>query len=309
MKNPRSARPLRATLAQACARTKAHTSTQTRARTRLAPAILAASLLALCLSALCLSPVFSAPPDTTTAAPGSHRRGARPPFPEVGPALFAAKYRAVATFKADSIPQDYVAIGSARGYVYVLKKTPFAYADSWNTFNLGAPIKKILADDIDADGVAEILVLTTAGKMYIFDTATHQRVWESSSNDFDNASEFVVDQLDPDVEKEIVLCADSQIIILDGETLLREYQSADQYSAEYMVIGDVDNDDEKEIVLDSGFVINGRTLNMEWQTDFFGTRLSLVDVDDDRVPELISESNGGAIRVYDLDIRQEKTVF
>jgi hypothetical protein len=76
-----------------------------------------------------------------------------------------------------------------------------------------------------------------------------------------------------------------------------------------MVIGDVDNDDEKEIVLDSGFVINAKTLNIEWHTDYFGTRPSLADVDDDGIPELICESTGGALRVYDLEIRQEKTLF
>ena len=282
-------------------------------RTSRAPFAACLSLLALAvgLSAVCFSAACAAsppPPPDSAAAAGPHHRGPRPPsYPVLTPALFAAEYRSVAAFTADSIPQEYVAVGSARGYVYVLKKKGFGFTSSWSTFYLGAPVKKIVAEDIDADAIVELVVLTSAGKMFIFDTSSRQRIWESTANDFDSASEFLVDQLDPDKPKELILCADSRLLILDGETLSREYQSADEYRAEYMVIGDVDDDDEKELVLDSGFVINARTLNMEWQTDPFGTRLSLVDVDDDRVPELVCESTGGALKVYDLAIRQEKT--
>ncbi|MBN1504933.1 MAG: hypothetical protein JW952_07725 [Candidatus Eisenbacteria bacterium] len=223
--------------------------------------------------------------------------------------MFAAHYRAVAAFTADSVPRQYVAVGSARGYVYVSRWMGFGYASTWSTFYLGAPVKKILADDIDANGVVDLVVLTSAGRMFVFDTSTRQLVWENTSNDFESVSEFLIDQLDPDRARELILCADSRLLVLDGERLQREYQSADEFRAEYMVIGDVDDDDEKELVLDSGFVINARTLNIEWQTDFFGTRLTLFDVDDDGVPELVCESTGGALRMYDLDIRQEKTVF
>ena len=277
------------------------------------------SLLALAvgLTILCSAQAFSAPPppppDTAAVGRPPHGgppRSAPPPMcPALEPALFAAHYRAVATFTADSIPHEYVAVGNARGFVYVIRWMGFGYASSWSTFYLGAPAKKVVAEDIDADGVVDLVILTSAGKMFVFDTFTRQITWESTPNEFENASEFLIDQIDSDRARELILCADSRLLVLDGEKLQREYQSADEYRAEYMVIGDVDDDDEKELVLDSGFVINAKTLNMEWQTDFFGTRLTLFDVDDDGVPELVCESTGGALRVYDLDIRQEKTAF
>lgn len=218
-------------------------------------------------------------------------------------------YKSLLAFQADTVPRDYVALGSVRGYMYVLRKRGAGYLNVWNSFYLGSPIKKIVADDVDGNGVTDLIVITSAGRMFIFDTSTHLLVWENTSNDFGSVSDFLIDQLDTDKAREIIACADSRLVIMDGEKLLREYQSPDEFRAEYMVIGDVDDDDEKEIVLDSGYVINAKTLNIEWQTDFFGTKLSLLDVDADGVEELICESTGGAIKVYDLDTRQEKTVF
>jgi hypothetical protein len=225
------------------------------------------------------------------------------------PQVLAARFRPMAAFKADSVPHDYVAFGDARGYMHVLRKKGAGFVHAWSTFYLGSPVKEILADDIEANGVTELVVVTSAGKMFIFDTNTHQRLWENTGNDFQDVSTLVIDQLDRDVAKELILCADSRLLVMDGEKLLREYQSADTFNAEYMVIGDVDNDGEKEIVLDSGFVVNAKSLYIEWQTDYFGTRLALFDFDGDGIDELMSESAGGGLRVYDLDIRQEKAVF
>jgi len=223
---------------------------------------------------------------------------------------FAARFRAMASFKADSIPRDYVAFGDVRGYVNVLRKKGAGFVRAWSTFSLGSPVKEIFADDIDADSFVELVVITSAGRMFVFETNTHQLVWENTGNDFKNVSTLVITQLDRDPARELVLFADSRLMVMDGEKLLREYQSADTFDpAEYMVIGDVDNDEEKEIVLDSGFVVNARSLNIEWQTDYFGSKLALCDLDGDRVDELFCESTGGALRVYDLDIRQEKSVF
>ena len=235
--------------------------------------------------------------------------GLSPSDTTFSPETFAARFRAMTSFKADSIPHEYVAFGDVRGYVHVLRKEGAGFVHSWSTFSLGSPIKDIFADDIDADGVIELVVITSEGRMFVFDTKNRQMVWENTGNDFESVSTLAIDQLDRDPAKELVLCADSRLIVMDGEKLLREYQSADLYDADYMVIGDVDLDAEKEIVLDSGFVVNPRTLYSEWQTDYFGTRLALRDVDGDGIEELISESTGGALRVYDLDIRQEKSVF
>ncbi|UCF77905.1 MAG: hypothetical protein JSW03_07270 [Candidatus Eiseniibacteriota bacterium] len=225
------------------------------------------------------------------------------------PEAFAASFRAMTAFQADSVPRDYIAFGDLRGYMHVLRKKGDGFTSAWSTFYLGSPVKEIVAEDIDGNGVLNLVVITSAGRMFIFNAETRQLLWENTKNDFESVSGIAIDQLDSDRAQELVLCADSRLLILDGEKLLREYQSADQFKADYLVIGDVDDDDEKEIVLDSGFVVNATTLSIEWQTDFFGTRLTLRDIDSDGVEELICESSGGALRVYDLDIRQEKTVY
>ncbi len=261
--------------------------------------------LFLLILAFLLPGIFFLPaPSGAEAAKGPSRTAS-----ELNSEAFAAPYRAMTFFRADSVPRDYIAFGDRRGYMHVLVKKRNAFASVWSTFYLGSSVKEIVAEDIDADDIVDLVVLTSGGRMFVFDTKTRQLVWENTDNDFENASGFVVDQLDGDAAKELILCADSRLLILDGEKLLREYQSADEFTADYVVIGDVDKDGEKEIVLDSGFVVNAATLTIEWQTDFFGTRLTLCDVDADGIDELICESSRGALRVYDLDIRQEKTVY
>jgi len=244
-------------------------------------------------SRLMASPVSTAPQDSSFSTE-----------------TFAARFRAMASFRADSVPHSYIAFGDVRGYVNVCRKKGSGFVHAWSTFSLGSPVKEILADDIDADGTVELMVITSEGRLFVFDTGNHQLVWENHANDFVQVSTLLVDQLYKDPPKELILFADSRLMILGGEKMLREYQSADTFDpTEYMVIGDVDNDGEKEVVLDSGFVVNARTLNIEWQTDYFGSKLALFDLDGDGVDELISESTGGGLRVYDLDIRQEKSVF
>jgi hypothetical protein len=228
---------------------------------------------------------------------------------KLDPEAFAASFRAMTAFQADSLPHDYVAFGDLRGYMHVLRKKGEGFVSAWSTFYLGSSVKEIVAEDIDGNGALDLVVVTSGGRMFVFDSETRQLVWENTGNDFESLDALVVDQLDRDRAKELILCADSKLLILDGEKFLREYQSADKFEADYMVIGDVDDDGEKEIVLDSGFVVNAGTLSIEWQTDFFGTRLTLCDVDGDGIDELVCESSGGALRVYDLDIRQEKTVY
>ncbi|MFH0777984.1 MAG: hypothetical protein V2A71_05060 [Candidatus Eisenbacteria bacterium] len=249
-------------------------------------------------------------------APSGVKAAAPPPpasavtaWSGLSPQALVARFRAVAAYQADSIPHDYIALGDSRGYMHVLRKRGGGFSHSWSTFYLGSPVREIVADDIDRDGVVDLIPITSGGRMFIFDTNSRRLVWENTANDFANVSAIVIDQLDTDGARELVLCADSKLVIMDGERLLREHESADKFTADYMVVGDVDDDGEKEIVLNSGFVINARTLSVEWQTDFFGVRLTLVDVDGDGVAELVSESSGGALRIYDLDVRQEKTGY
>nr|MBC8423775.1 hypothetical protein [bacterium] len=68
----------------------------------------------------------------------------------------------------------------------------------------------------------------------------------------------------------------------------------------------VDGDGTPEIVLNTGQVIDSRGGDVEWEDEAFGARIELVDMDGDGIPEVLTESDGGVLKIYDIDNRREK---
>ena len=72
------------------------------------------------------------------------------------------------------------------------------------------------------------------------------------------------------------------------------------------MVGDVDGDDEAEIILNTGFVLDGFTRTLEWESvEEFGNVMELADIDGDRKLELIG-GNAKATKIWDIDMRREK---
>ena len=71
-----------------------------------------------------------------------------------------------------------------------------------------------------------------------------------------------------------------------------------------MEIADVDGDLTDELILNDGYVIDTASLNIEWATDGFGFPISLFDVDNDGILEILGQV-GGAITIWDVEERRE----
>ena len=57
-----------------------------------------------------------------------------------------------------------------------------------------------------------------------------------------------------------------------------------------------------------GYVFDARFHDLEWQSpESFGERLGLRDVDEDGIPEVIGEFQGRFLRIFDIDLRREKS--
>ena len=64
-----------------------------------------------------------------------------------------------------------------------------------------------------------------------------------------------------------------------------------------------------EILLNDGYVFDARFFDLEWQSpEPFGERMGLLDLDDDLIPEVIGEFQGRYLRVFDIDLRREKSL-
>ena len=106
------------------------------------------------------------------------------------------------------------------------------------------------------------------------------------------------------------MCADGRLIIYDGRDQFEEWRSdQDNINATELLIADVDGDEEREIVLNDGFVFDAMFRDLEWQSPVqFGDKMDVFDLDNDGIVELVGEFRGRFIRIFDIDLRREKSL-
>ena len=97
------------------------------------------------------------------------------------------------------------------------------------------------------------------------------------------------------------------LIQFDSLSQFEEWISQEKYSATDMLIGNVDNDDAFEIILNTGEILDIQFKDLEWQSTIpFGSRLYLIDMDNDGILELVTEYDQSYVRIIDVDQRREK---
>jgi hypothetical protein len=227
----------------------------------------------------------------------------RGPAPDL--TAFAYNFSLLYTLPGDSLGAERLVVPDAYGYVNILKPTKRGYKREWKSFHLGSMVKGIFVSDLAQNGVPKLIVYTK-DRLFVFDARSHALLWESVESDFTDITCMTVGEFDgTDKQQEILILAGSVLLIYDGVRFNREWEGTDPYTAQEMVVGDVDGDGEDEVVMNTGFVFGALSHSVEWQTENFGTKLGLIDVDGDGILEVIAESTGGKINVYDIDQRQE----
>ena len=177
----------------------------------------------------------------------------------------------------------------------------------WVSRQLDGSAEEVLVADLDGDGLDDHIVARTPRRLYAFDLESDfYLAYESQPNDFQQIRAFTVANVDQDPAREIVVNADDKIHYVDGETYSREWTSLNNYQATRLRCGDVDGDGRAEIVLNTGQVLDSATGDVEWEEQAFGNRLELVDFDGDGILEVLTESDGVPMRVWDIDYRAEK---
>ncbi len=261
--------------------------------TRSATAVLLGSLVALC--------VLASAGDGRTSKELITFRGAEPTLRS-----FASNFHLMHTLPADTVRPEMLVVADSYGYVNILKPGVEGFEREWKSFHLGGNVKGLFIHDLAQDGKPR-LVVHTNDRLFIFDAYKHTLLWESVESDFMDISTLAIGQFDySDAQHELLILAGGTLLIYDGVRYNREWESTEPFTAQEMVVGDVDGDGEDEVVMNTGFVFNALSHSVEWQTEDFGTRLGLMDIDGDGVLEVIGESSGGKLSVYDIDKRQEK---
>jgi hypothetical protein len=219
---------------------------------------------------------------------------------------FAANFRLMNTMPADSVGPTEFVLADEFGYVNVLRPAKRGFRREWKSFHLGGTVKGLYIHDLGKDGVLKLIVHTN-DRLFVFDARSHSLLWESVESDFTDISTIALGQFDEsDPQDEFLILAGGVLLIYDGVRYNREWEGTEPFTAQEMVVGDVDGDGDDEVVMNTGFIFGALSHTVEWQTEDFGTRLGLIDIDDDGILEVVGEGTGGKLRVFDIDKRQEK---
>ncbi len=177
----------------------------------------------------------------------------------------------------------------------------------WSSRALDGNVQEVLVADLDGDGGVDHLVCRTARRIYAFDFRNDFRMtFESLPTTFQTVGAFTVADVDNDPQHEIVVFADRRIHYVDGASFLREWSSMNDIQVTRIRAGDVDGDRRAELVLDNGQVLDARSGRVEWQAQStFGPQLGLLDLDGDGIPEIVTESPGQPLRIWDASARRE----
>jgi hypothetical protein len=194
--------------------------------------------------------------------------------------------------------------GDTKGIVHHYVSDDGRLREKWKSFPLEGTVRKILGEDLDGDGGPEIIAYTGGARIYVWDIEKYELLWESVEQKFEAIQAMVVADVDRDPAREIIVCADNKIVYYDGVEFFREKEGRDFVDPAEMLVADVDGDLTLEIVTNDGYVLDTNTLTIEWATEAFGHPISLFDLDNDGVLDVVGEV-GGAIKFWDIEERRE----
>ncbi len=199
-----------------------------------------------------------------------------------------------------------VIYANTMGNIHVLRYTEKGWNLEWKLTNLGAKIANFLIDDIEGNGVLELIVATVDGQILIYTMDTYEVVWENLENRYENITTMEVADIDNDPQLEFIIVADEHIHIMDGLNKSRQWISPRIFQPSEIIVDNVDKDDQLEIILNTGIVIDSRFFNIEVEWDKpFGERILTGDINNDGIPEVIGEFSDYSLRIFDVYAERE----
>jgi outer membrane protein assembly factor BamB len=201
-------------------------------------------------------------------------------------------------------------LGDANGRVHIFEGGAGTFSEVWVSEYMEGAIGGVFVVDVNDDGLNEIVVFTDQGRIYYIDSKDYRVIWSNPPGEYEHITSQAVYNIDDDPQPELLFCADGHLIVYDGRDQYEQWRSdQSNLTAREILIGDVDGDGEKELVLNDGYVFDARFFDLEWQSpESFGERLGLLDIDEDGIPELIGEFQGRYLRIFDIDLRREKSL-
>ncbi|MEW6752438.1 MAG: hypothetical protein AB1505_15850 [Candidatus Latescibacterota bacterium] len=201
-------------------------------------------------------------------------------------------------------------MGDAQGLLHVLEERGPGFEEVWRSAYLEGAVSGVCVADVNVDDLLEIVVFTDRGRIHYFDAADYHVLWSSPPTAYARFSAHTVANVDDDPQPEFVLCTAGRLVVYDGHEHYEQWRSEEANLATTdILVANVDGDEDLEIVLNDGYVFSARFRNLEWQSpEPFGERLGVLDLDGDGVLEVVGEFNGRFLRVFDIDLRRQKSL-
>jgi len=211
--------------------------------------------------------------------------------------------------------------GEELGYIRVLTADDEGnFRETWKSPPLNSPVRGIFVEDLKGDGETEIIAYTSDGNFFIYGYNSHDLKYRTPDGMYNNINCMLIANMDDSPELELFFIGikpgDIQsgggqpagsLIQFDPISQFEEWTSQERYSATDILIGNVDNDPDFEIILNTGEILDSKFKDLKWKsTVTLGSRLYLIDLDDDGILELVTEYDQSYIRIIDVDQRQEK---
>jgi len=193
--------------------------------------------------------------------------------------------------------------GDVAGHIHVYVVKNGRSELEWETATLGSAITSLWVTDVTADGKKEIWVSTARGRIIVYDAQSYDRLYENFIEPFQTISCMTTANIDSDPQEEVIFIGDGQLNIYDGRGGALEWKSTATFLATEILLGNLDDDPQLEIILNSGVIIDSRFYSVEpyaLKSGPFGTRMRLLDMNGDGHPEILSETPGYSLRVYDV---------
>ena len=203
-----------------------------------------------------------------------------------------------------------VVLGGANGVLHVLEERHGALEEIWLSRYLEGAVNGLFVGDVNADGRPVIVVFTDRGRIHYFDAINYTLLWSNPPGEYERITAQAVCNIDDDPQLELLFVANGRLIIYDGRDRFEKWRSdQDNLTTTAILVADIDGDGQFQVVLNDGYVFDARFRNLKWQYgEPFGDRLGVLDIDNNGIMELIGEFRGRFIRVFDLNLRREKSL-
>ncbi|MEE9271335.1 MAG: hypothetical protein V3V49_13865 [Candidatus Krumholzibacteria bacterium] len=207
--------------------------------------------------------------------------------------------------ETDKEPLRYI-YADVRQHVHLYHVTDKRAVLEWESVELGSRASALFVTDLDKDGADEIVIATTQGRILIYDAGNRNLLWENLQDPFETIECMTSQNIDRDPQDELIFVANSLLYIYDSVHKTIEWQSQRKFSAKEILLANVDNDPQPEIILNTGFVIDSRFYNVDYEfEEGFGSRIVLLDTNGDDIPEIIGETADFTLRIYDVYAERE----